>query len=217
MIELAQGNTKSEWGLEHPSTELDTLLFPWCSITARCLKYHLPIMDSSLGKSRTLLRTPQEDAITHSQYNFFPKALALGFDLTKKFPTRVTHGRLKAPNPLQQPFTGICSQFAASLTTSSYTKSSFHTKTHPAVDPLTGAWGMNRAASEQVTVMESQLLAPPSLPTPTQRPVSNKLLGNSAQDSLRSRSGLGTANTLAIIFPSHEPRLQWAGNVAFCL
>lgn len=193
------------------------MLIPWRSITARCLKYHLPITDSSLEKPRTPLRTPQEGGIVLSQYNSFPKALALGFDLTKKFPTKVTHGRLKAPNPLQQPFTCICSQFAASLTTSSYTKSSFYTKTHPAVDPLTGAWGMNRAASEQVSVMESQLLAPPSLPTPTQRPASNKLLGNSAQGSLRSRSGLGTANTLATIFPSREPRLQWAGNVAFCL
>ena len=51
------------------------------------------------------------------------------------------------------------------------------------------------AVSELVLEM-SQLLSslPPPLPTPTQRPVSPKLFGNSVEDSLRSRSGLGTAN-----------------------
>ena len=73
------------------------------------------------------------------------------------------------------------------------------------------------AASELVLEM-SQLLSslPPPLPTPTQRPVSPKLFGNSVEDSLRFRSGLGTANTLAIVFCFPEPRLQWACNVAFC-
>lgn len=73
------------------------------------------------------------------------------------------------------------------------------------------------AASELVLEM-SQLLSslPPPLPTPTQRPVSPKLFGNSVEDSLRFRSGLGTANTLAIVFFFPEPRLQWACNVAFC-
>lgn len=73
------------------------------------------------------------------------------------------------------------------------------------------------AVSELVLEM-SQLLSslPPPLPTPTQRPVSPKLFGNSVEDSLRSRSGLGTANTLAVVFLFPEPRLQWACNVAFC-
>lgn len=57
---------------------------------------------------------------------------------------------------------------------------------------------------------------PRPLPTPTQRPVSDKLFGNSAQDSLGARSGLGTANTLAVIFLPLDSRLQWACNVASC-
>lgn len=144
---------------------------------------------------------------------FLSKASAVDFDLTKKFPMKITRGRLKVPRQFKPRYACLYGRVI-----SSDSKFSHKVINSPCCRPAPPAsWERSRFWTsnwDREPMLPS--LPSPSLPTPTQRPVSTKLFGNSVQDSLRSRSGLGTANTLAIIFLSPEPRLQWACNVVFC-